>query len=147
MAEFWRHKSLEEMNAEEWESLCDGCARCCLIKLSDPESDEVSYTAAHCEFLDASRCRCTDYERRTQLVDDCVRLTPRLVREANWLPHTCAYRLIAEGKELPVWHPLRTGDANSVFEAGIAIRGRTVSATSVHQNDLDDMVVTWVHPA
>lgn len=144
MTDFWRHKSLEEMNPAEWESLCDGCARCCLIKLSE-EGEEVRYTAAHCELLDASRCRCTAYERRTDLVEDCVKLTPENVRQATWLPDTCAYRLIAEGKELPNWHHLRSNDANSVFEAGMSVRGRSVSAVAVHPQGIDEMVITWVH--
>ena len=144
--DFWRHKSLEAMTKQEWESLCDGCARCCLLKLYDDESasGEVLYTGVRCELLDDATCRCMRYEARTELVKDCVQVTPALAREAKWLPSTCAYRRLAEGKELPEWHPLRTGDRNSVFTAGIAIRGRSISADAVHPDDLEQMVVHWV---
>ena len=143
MNDFWRHKSLEEMTSDEWESLCDGCARCCLLKLSQ-ENDDVLYTAARCELLDDATCRCTRYQARMRLVEDCVQVTPELARHGKWLPTTCAYRRLAEGKDLPEWHPLRSSDADSVFRAGIAIRGRSVSAESVHPDDLPQMVITWV---
>ena len=145
VTDFWRHKSLEAMSADEWEALCDGCARCCLIKLADDDDGEqVEYTAVRCELLDDRTCRCTRYDARMRLVEDCVQVTPKLARTAKWLPATCAYRRLAEGKDLPIWHPLRSGDANSVFRAGIAIRGRTVSERGVHPSDLECMVVTWV---
>ena len=143
MGEFWREKNLEEMSREEWESLCDGCARCCLLKTYD-QADRVRYTAVHCRYLDIKHCQCSDYGRRTQLVEGCVRLTPAFVRETDWLPDTCAYRLLAEGKDLPTWHPLRSGDINSVFAAEISIRGKTLSEDAVHPDSVADMVITWV---
>ena len=142
--EFWKFKSLEEMTSAEWESLCDGCGRCCLVKIVDEAQASVRYTAAHCELLDLNACRCTNYARRTEVVEACVRLTPEVVRRVNWLPDTCAYRLLAEGRDLPHWHPLVSKNARGTIEAGISIRGRAVSLAGVHQDGLEEMVVTWV---
>ncbi len=97
---FWRRKTLAEMTRGEWESLCDGCARCCLDKLEDDDTSEISYTEVACRLLDLGTCRCTDYSNRTRFVPDCVVLTPRTVARLTWLPSTCAYRLISEGKDL-----------------------------------------------
>jgi len=121
---FWETKSLEEMSPAEWESLCDGCARCCLVKLEDEDSGEIGYTDVGCTLLDAGRCRCRDYEHRQAKVADCVRLTPEAVRTLRWLPPTCAYRLLAEGRGLYWWHPLVSGDPATVHAAGISVRDR-----------------------
>src|SRR5215469_3259917 len=123
-APFWRRKSLEEMTATEWESLCDGCGRCCLVKLEDEDSGEIHFTDIGCKLLDGKTCRCLDYPRRHRRVLDCVKLTPAAVRELSWLPVTCAYRLVAEGKDLYSWHPLVSGSPESVHEAGVSVRGR-----------------------
>ena len=139
--EFWRHKSLEEMSREEWESLCDGCARCCLIKLEDEKSGEIDYTDIACRLLDHGLCRCTKYAQRTTLVPDCVALTPQSVRTLTWLPSTCAYRLLAEGEDLQWWHPLVSGDPDTVHIAGISVRGRIVSEGEGH--DPEDRIVDW----
>ncbi|MDB5590689.1 YcgN family cysteine cluster protein [Enterovirga sp.] len=121
---FWLRKSLEEMTPTEWESLCDRCGRCCLIKLEDDETGQVHYTDVGCTLLDGSTCRCRDYPRRQELVSDCVRLTPETVRNVPWLPRTCAYRLVKEGQDLPAWHPLVSGDPETVHRAGISVRGQ-----------------------
>ena len=115
---FWRTKTLEEMSASEWESLCDGCARCCLVKLEEDESGQIHYTDLGCTLLDGKTCRCKDYSRRQQRVKDCVKLTPESVRALSWLPVTCAYRALAEGRDLAWWHPLVSGSPNTVHEAG-----------------------------
>jgi uncharacterized cysteine cluster protein YcgN (CxxCxxCC family) len=141
---FWETKTLRQMSSEEWESLCDGCARCCLHKLEDEESEEVFYTDVACQYLDQDACRCTEYQDRNRLVPNCVWLTPDDVDTFHWLPTTCAYRLIAEGQALPSWHPLVSGRAESVHEAGISVAGRCVSEAFVHDEDFEDRIIHWV---
>jgi uncharacterized cysteine cluster protein YcgN (CxxCxxCC family) len=143
-APFWRAKTLAQMDAREWESLCDGCGRCCLVKLEDDDSGEVHYTDVGCRLLDAGSCRCRDYRRRQRKVADCVRLTPASVAALKWLPPTCAYRLLDEGRDLPWWHPLVSGDAKTVHTAGISVANRV----SGHEDDftlaeLLERVVEW----
>lgn len=133
---FWKRKSLGEMSSEEWESLCDGCARCCLVKLEDEDTGEIHFTSASCKLLDGERCRCTDYANRSARVPDCVRLTAGNVGELNWLPKTCAYRLLSEGRDLPWWHPLVSGTADTVREAGISVAGRTRSEELFSDDEL-----------
>ena len=138
---FWRRKTLAEMTRGEWESLCDGCAKCCLDKLQDDDTGEISYTEVACRLLDLGTCRCTDYANRKRFVPDCVVLTPRTVARLTWLPSSCAYRLVSEGKDLEWWHPLVSGDPESVHRAGISVRGRAVP--EVLAGDLEDHVVQW----
>ena len=127
-APFWKTKSLEEMTLREWESLCDGCARCCLVKLEDEDTGAIHFTDIGCTLLDAKACRCRDYRRRSRRVPDCVRLTPAVVRTLSWLPVTCAYRLVSERKDLPEWHPLVSGSPSSVHQAGVSVRGRVFAS-------------------
>jgi len=136
--EFWKRKSLGEMNREEWESLCDGCALCCMHKVEDEDTGEVYYTNLACRLLDTDNCRCTDYANRARLVSDCLTLTADTKDAFEWLPMTCAYRLLSRGEDLPDWHPLITGDPDSVHEAGISVRGRVVS-----ERDTDEWTVLW----
>jgi uncharacterized protein len=138
---FWERKQLEQMSVEEWESLCDGCGRCCLYKLEDEDSGEIAYTRVACRLLDGHACRCTRYAQRQQHVPDCLTLTPADARSFRWLPATCAYRLLAEGKPLQWWHPLISGDPDSIHRAGISVRGSTVSENDVSLDDLEDHVV------
>lgn len=129
---FWKTKRLEDMSAAEWESLCDGCGKCCLAKLEDEDTGEIHWTSVACRLLDAGTCRCSDYPNRLAKVEDCIGLTPQNVRTISWLPATCAYRVVAEGGELAWWHPLVSGSAETVHLAGISVRGRiTASETDL----------------
>ena len=140
---FWKHRSLEELTRGEWESLCDGCARCCLNKLEDDETGEIAWTSIRCRMLDEKTCRCSDYGNRSTHVPDCIQLTPENVRTLAWLPPSCAYRLVAEGRDLYWWHPLVSGDPETVHLAGISIRGRSAAETDVPFDDWEDYIVDW----
>ncbi len=142
-APFWRTKSLARMTPAEWESLCDGCARCCLIKLEDEDTAEVWFTDVACRLLDAETCRCGDYANRAERVPGCVPLNPDNVGELSWLPPTCAYRLVAEGRDLYWGHPLVSGDPDTVHLAGISVRGRVLGEEEVAEADLEDRIVEW----
>jgi len=133
---FWETKPLEQMTRKEWESLCDGCGRCCLQKLENRKTGKVDYTWVSCYLFDTQQCRCTAYAERILRVKGCSILTPSRVKEYRWLPRTCAYRLVADGKTLPQWHPLVTGDENSVHAAGISVKGRAIPETHVHPDDV-----------
>lgn len=138
---FWVSKSLDEMNQKEWESLCDGCARCCLHKLEDEYTGEVYYTEIHCRYMDTDNCRCTVYQERQKKVPTCVWLTPEQAEQFFWLPETCAYRLLAEGKPLFDWHPLISGDPDSVHRADISIAGKGIADNLVPEEDWQDHII------
>ena len=133
---FWEDKTLEEMTPAEWEALCDGCGRCCLMKLEDEDTGDIYVSDVRCRLLDGESCKCTDYPNRLQLVPDCIKLTPENVRTIDWIPVTCAYRRIAEGKGLAWWHPLVSGDPETVHTAGVSMRGQTVSESAL--DDVED---------
>jgi uncharacterized cysteine cluster protein YcgN (CxxCxxCC family) len=127
--EFWKKKPLTQLNQSEWEALCDSCAKCCLQRLEDEDSGEVFITNIVCRYLNEDDCSCSDYENRSINVPDCVSITLELLQNPYWLPSTCAYRLLAEGRELPDWHPLISGTQESVLSSGNSIRGRVVCET------------------
>lgn len=143
-APFWERKSLSEMSPQEWESLCDGCGRCCVQKLEDEDSGEVFYTAIACRYLDSDACRCTVYEKRNQLVPDCLPLSPDTREIFPWLPESCAYRLLSEGKSLPYWHYLISGDRNTVHEVDISVRDKVVSEDEVPSDEWEEHIIQWV---
>jgi uncharacterized cysteine cluster protein YcgN (CxxCxxCC family) len=141
---FWKTKSLAELNDSEWESLCDGCGRCCLVKLEDEDDGTIYFTDIGCRLLDNASCRCADYPNRTARVPDCVRLTAGNLAELNWLPPTCAYRLVAAGRDLYWWHPLVSGDPETVHAAGVSVRGRIFSdEDAVPEERVADHIVSW----
>ncbi len=140
---FWQDKPLSAMSRREWESLCDGCAKCCLHKLEDEASGEVYYTDVACRQLDLQTCRCKDYANRHRLVPDCVSFTSADLSGLGWLPSTCAYRLLAEGHALPDWHPLITGDADSARATGHSVCGRAVSEDALDARQIEQRIVIW----
>jgi uncharacterized protein len=126
---FWQSKSLAEMTPQEWESLCDGCGLCCLVRFEDEDTGEVIPTRVACRLFDEGLCRCVDYENRKEKVPDCVKLTPGNIDSLPWMPRSCAYRRLHEGRGLPDWHPLVTGDPESTHKAGMSVRGQTINET------------------
>ena len=141
MPPFWKTKTLPEMSREEWESLCDGCGRCCLHKLRDEHTDEIYWTNVACRLLDQQSCQCGDYVHRRRRVPDCVRLTPDALEDIDWLPPSCAYRRLQEGHDLAWWHPLVSGDPNTVHTAGVSVRGKAIDERVAGR--LEDHVTKW----
>ncbi len=140
---FWQHKPLEQLNKSEWESLCDGCGRCCLHKLETPDN-VIHFTNVVCRYLDEQTCACTDYNNRQNLVSHCLSIKPNWAEKFNWLPNTCAYRLLSENKPLPEWHPLVSGDKNTVHYAGISIRGRAYSDKNIKEKEYPKYIIDWI---
>jgi uncharacterized cysteine cluster protein YcgN (CxxCxxCC family) len=138
---FWKSKKLTEMTLEEWESLCDGCGICCLYKIEDEESSDVYMTNVACRFLEMQSCVCMLYTERRSAMPTCIKLTPSKVANLKWLPDTCAYRLVMEGKPLPAWHPLVSGDPQSVHTAGVSVKGKVISESDADMNHLENYVV------
>lgn len=132
------------MSDAEWESLCDGCGRCCLHKLEDEDTGRIYYTDVACRLLDIERCRCRHYVERIDHVPDCVILSRDNLDDLRWMPSTCAYRRLAEGRGLADWHPLVSGEPDSVVRAGISIRGRAVSETDVSPDAIEERVIRWL---
>lgn len=139
---FWKTTPLSRMTQKQWESLCDGCGKCCLVKLRDADTDKVLFTNLACKQLDLRNCQCKDYKNRKSIVHDCVQLSPRNIGRIDWLPETCAYKLIYHGKDLPWWHPLISGDRRTVHQAGISMRHRAISETK--GSDPENHIVDWI---
>ncbi|WP_395006550.1 YcgN family cysteine cluster protein [Cypionkella sp.] len=143
---FWETIPLKKMTAPEWEALCDGCGKCCLNKIEYEDTGEVEYTRVACRLLDNETCQCSNYANRFQFVPECIRLNPKtLNRIAYWLPNSCAYKLLNQGKPLPEWHPLVTADPESTHSSGNSLRGQTVSEASVSEDEWDDYIIQEDH--
>jgi uncharacterized protein len=140
---FWTETKLADMSDTQWESLCDGCGKCCIIRLEDDDTGEIYTTDVACKLLDGASCKCRDYPNRQQFVPDCVKLTPQNMGELSWLPKTCAYRLVSEGTPLYDWHPLISGDANSVHKAGMSVQNKTTPEGRVKTKHLIKRIMVW----
>ncbi len=140
---FWKAKPLNQLTPQEWESLCDGCGKCCVLKLEDVDTKAIYYTDVACKMLDCQTGRCRDYPQRQKHVPDCILLTPETIEQFSWMPKTCAYRLVYEGQNLPDWHPLISGNANSVMQAGHSVAGQVFPESSVEGEDMVDHVRDW----
>jgi len=139
---FWETKKLTQMNKAEWEAVCDGCGKCCLNKLEDEDTGEVALTRVACRLLDNETCLCSQYPIRHQFVPECIVLTPKTLEDnLYWLPSTCGYRLLYEGRKLYPWHPLIAGNSTAIHEAGVTMQGRTVPEFEVHEDDWEDHII------
>ncbi len=143
---YWRRKSLSEMSEREWEALCDGCGKCCLISLEDVDTGELHLTDVSCKLFDTATCQCSDYANRKQYVPDCVKLTPKNVPKLDWLPQTCAYRLVSEGKDLDWWHPLVSGDPETVHSSMASARNKTRREGRLKTAGLLKRITQWPAP-
>lgn len=141
---FWKNKTFAEMTSEEWESLCDGCAKCCLHKLEDEDTGEVYYTDIACAYLNTETCTCKDYTKRLENVPECLKLRPEDIKEFHWLPSSCSYRLLAEGQDLPEWHHLISCSRETIHEQGLSVYGKVISETNVNEEDHEDRIIHWV---
>lgn len=142
--QFWKTYALSDLNHAEWEALCDGCGKCCLIKLEDEDTLEVAYTKVACQLLDCQTGYCSNYADRMQYIPDCIQLTPEKLQRIHWLPATCAYRRLQEGKGLPAWHHLVTGSRDSILKARKSVAGRCISEKEVDADEIDEYIVRWV---
>ena len=142
--QFWKKYSLTELNSAEWEALCDGCGLCCLIKLEDEELQEIAYTKVACKLLDCQTAQCSNYSQRVQHVPDCIQLTPEKLANIQWLPASCAYRRLEQGKSLPSWHYLNSGTRSSIIQAKRSAAGRCISEVEVDEEQIEDYIVRWI---
>ena len=141
MQRFWEEKSLDEMSKEEWESLCDQCAKCCTIRLEDIDTGSIFSTNVICKYLKQDNSECQCYKDRSKLVPDCITMTPSILADLDWLPSTCAYHLVRENKPLPSWHPLETGKKDSTIETGNSTQGKVVSEDNIHPDDIENFIL------
>ena len=144
MDKFWQTKSLKQLDSREWEALCDGCAKCCLVKLEEYDSGEIFHTNVTCELLDIETCKCSNYEGRHSVVNDCINLNQDNIHTLGWLPKSCSYRLIADGKGLPDWHYLVSGSSQTVHSYGASLQGWVVPELDVSDDDIEDHIIRWV---
>jgi len=145
MQRFWETKRLDQLTRDEWEALCDGCGRCCVVRFEEEETGEVIPTRVHCKLFNPETCRCADYAGRREHVPDCIKLTPWNIEDLQWMPLSCAYRRVHEGRGLASWHPLVSGDPDSVHKAGVSVRGQTVSELALKEPEdaLDFEAPEW----
>lgn len=143
---FWEAKTLAEMTRAEWESLCDGCAKCCMHKLEDEDTGMIHFTGVVCRYLDQKKCNCTVYDKRRKLVPTCLQLEPGELDELHWMPSTCAYKLLNAGKPLPIWHPLIAGDRKAMIASGNTVTNKVISEEYVAEEDFQEHIVHWVQP-
>jgi len=141
LEKFWETIPFDQLNQKQWESICDGCAQCCAHKLQDEDTDEIFYTNIVCEYLDTNKCQCSVYADRHTYVPDCIKITAENAKELSWIPETCGYKLLANGKPLPDWHPLVTGSRNSTEQANMSIRDKVISEADIDMDDLEDYLV------
>jgi len=138
---FWLTTALEDMNDQQWESLCDGCAQCCAHKVQDEETEEIFFSNVVCRYLDTNKCQCSVYQDRHTHVPDCIKITPENAKTLSWIPQTCAYKRLANGLPLPKWHPLETGDPQSTHNANISIINKVINEADINMDDLEDYLV------
>ena len=144
---FWEVVALTDMTQEQWESLCDGCGKCCVLKLEDADTGAIYYTDVSCKLLCTNSAQCTDYHNRKSLVPDCVILTPDKLDEVHWMPESCAYRRLHEGRKLPQWHPLRVGHKQAMIDANHCVAGHVTSESDVTDEDMVDHLFDWDNPS
>ena len=140
---FWETKNLIDMNENEWESLCDKCGKCCVIKLEDFDTQQVHYTNVSCKLLCEKSASCKDYENRKSIVPDCIILSPDNLKDLKWMPETCAYKLLNEGKNLPYWHPLLSGNDKEIVNSGNSVKNRVTNENVIKIKNLPDYIFNW----
>jgi len=143
MDKFWEYKTLSKMSDKEWESLCDGCGKCCLNKIIDDDTEELHFTNVSCHLLHTKTCQCRKYEQRFKLVKDCVKVSLDDIEQFHWLPASCAYRRLVEGKPIPEWHPLISGSKSAMHKGGFSVRGKIISESAIVAENLEDYIAIW----